>query len=261
RIWWAVLVLFVAVALLTGYFYRTLPSGFLPTEDQGYIIIGLLLPDAAALERTRAVTEKLNATFKDMPGVENWFVLGGFSFIDGTAAPNGATCFVAFRDWKQRRDPSLSQDALVTKIRAITAEFQEASIVVLVPPAIQGLGVAGGFQMQVEDREGAGLSELQQRVQEIMAASREKPEIDQTLSNFRAGVPQFYLNIDREKAEKMGVLADDIFRTLQAHFGGVYVNDFNRFGRTYQVRVQAEPEYRRRPDDIYRIEGRSRPGH
>ncbi|HKA05945.1 MAG TPA: multidrug efflux RND transporter permease subunit [Gemmataceae bacterium] len=260
RIWWAVLVLFVAVALLTGYFYRTLPSGFLPTEDQGYIIIGILLPDAASLERTRAVTEKLNATFKDMPGVENWFVLGGFSFIDGTAAPNGATCFVAFRDWKQRRDPSLSQDALVTKIRAITAEFQEASIVVLVPPAIQGLGVAGGFQMQVEDREGAGLSELQQRVQEIMAASREKPEIDQTLSNFRAGVPQFYLNIDREKAEKMGVLADDIFRTLQAHFGGVYVNDFNRFGRTYQVRVQAEPEYRRRPDDIYRIEVRSRRG-
>jgi HAE1 family hydrophobic/amphiphilic exporter-1 len=260
RVWWAMLILFVILAAGTGYLYWSLPTGLLPTEDQGYIIIAIQLPDAASLERTRKVTEKLNATFKGMPGVENWFILGGFSLLDATAAPNSATCFVAWTDWKYRRDASLSQDALVAKIRAATAEFQEAKITVLVPPSIQGVGVAGGFQMQVEDREGVGLAELQQRVQEIMAAAGEHPEIDQTTSTFRAGVPQYYLNIDREKAEKMGVLADDIFRTLQANMGGVYVNDFNRFGRTYQVRVQAEAPYRTRAEDIYRLEVRSRRG-
>jgi len=260
RVWWAMLVVFALIAILTAYLYQRLPTSFLPTEDQGYIIIPIQLPDAASLERTRHVTEKLNATFKDMPGVENWFILGGFSLLDGTAAPNSATCFIAWSDWKYRRDPSLSQDALVAKIRAAVAEYQEANVIVLVPPSIQGLGIAGGFQMQVEDREGAGLHELQQRVQEVMAAARDRGEIDQTTSTFRAGVPQFYLNIDREKAEKMGILVDDIFRTLQAHMGGVYVNDFNRFGRTYQVRVQADAIYRTRPEDIYRLEVRNRRG-
>src|SRR5262245_2248145 len=185
RVWWAMLILFVVLGAGSGYLYWSLPSGFLPTEDQGYIIIGIQLPDAASLGRTRKVTERLNGTFRDMPGVENWFILGGFSLLDGTAAPNSATCFVAWTDWKYRRDPALSQDALVAKIRAATAEFQEAMIVVLVPPSIQGLGVAGGFQMQVEDREGVGLHELQQRVQEIMAAARERSEIEQTTSTFR----------------------------------------------------------------------------
>src|SRR5262245_26266917 len=260
RVWWAVLVVFAAVALLTGYVYQSLPKGFLPTEDQGYIIIAIQLPDAASLERTRGLVQKTNETFRDMPGVENWFVLGGFSLLDGTSAPNTATCFVTWRDWKERKTPELLQEALVAKIRAITSQYQEAMVFVIVPPSIQGLGVAGGFQLQVEDREGAGLDELQEQLQAIMAESRKRPEIGQTASAFRAKVPQVYLKIDREKAEKMGVLVDDIFATLQANLGGVYVNDFNRYGRTYQVRVQAEPEYRDRLEDILRLEVRSRRG-
>ena len=214
------------------------------------------LPDAASIDRTTEVTNKMNTILRDTPGVENWFVLGGFSLLDGTAAPNSATAFAAWKDWKERKEPALQQEALKARLQQEFGGIREAVILVFVPPAIQGLGFVGGFQMQVQDREGAGLEVLQERAMAIAMTGGKRPEIDpmSTRSTFRGGVPQIYLDIDREKAEKMGVKVDDVFSTLQANLGSVYVNDFNKYGRVYQVRVQADARFRGDTDVIKRLE-------
>jgi HAE1 family hydrophobic/amphiphilic exporter-1 len=264
KVWWAVLLTFLVLAVGTAWWYQKTPTGFLPTEDQGYIIIAVQLPDAASMDRTKEVEQKLNAVFRDTPGVDQWFVLGGFSLLDGTAAPNAATAFIAWKDWKDRPTRELQQDALVARVQQDLSTLKEAFVLVLIPPSIQGLGVAGGFQMQVQDREGVGLGPLQEGTQAVLDAARRRPEINpaKTQSTFRAGVPQIYLNIDRTKAEKMGVKMNDVFNTLQTNLGSVYVNDFNKFGRTFQVRVQAMPSFRGSTEVINRLEvpGREIPG-
>ncbi len=271
KVWWLVLLAFLAIALFTGWWYQSTPKGFLPAEDQGYVIISAQLPDAASLDRTRELEQKLNTVLRNTPGVENWFVLGGFSLLDGTAAPNAATAFIAWKDWKQRKTPALQQESLVKRVQAELGSLREANIVVLVPPSIQGLGAAGGFEMQIQDREGVGLEVLQERTQammfEVMRRQGKQQDANQppsavasAFSTFRAGVPQIYLDIDREKAEKMGVKVSDVFATLQANLGSVYVNDFNKFGRTYQVRVQADSEFRGDTSAIRRLEVLGREG-
>lgn len=258
RVWPLVLVAFALVAAGTAWWYEQIPKGFLPNEDQGYVLIAVQLPDGASLERTRDVTIRMNkvfARYREMGVVENWFVLGGLSMLDGTNASNGATAFAAWTDWSKRTTPETQQDALV---RALFMEFstiQDARILVIPPPAIMGLGFAGGFQMQVQDREGVGLAALQERTQAIMEEAVKHPEIaKEMMSTFRAGVPQIYLDIDRVKAEKMGVKMNDVFATLQANMGSIYVNDFNLFDRVYQVRVQAEGRFRGDPSVIRRLE-------
>lgn len=260
RAWWGGLIVFAALAIFTGWWYQRTPTGFLPTEDQGYIIIAVQLPDAASLERTSAVMDKMNAIFAETEGVEHWFVLGGFSLLDGTNASNGATAFAAWTDWSKRTTPELSQESLVNKLRMEFGKLQEPFVLVLVPPSIQGLGVAGGFQMQVEDREGVGATILQERTQALIDEALKRPEIGGAASTFRAGVPQIYLNIDRTKCERMGVLLSDVFAAVQANLGSVYVNDFNKFDRTYQVRVQADAPFRGDPGQLRRIEVRNREG-
>jgi hydrophobic/amphiphilic exporter-1 (mainly G- bacteria), HAE1 family len=260
KVWWLVLLVFVGIAVLTWLWYTSLPAGFLPAEDQGYIILPVQLPDGASLERTSKVILRINKILEETPGVNSWFVLGGFSLLDGTAASNSATVFIGWNDWSLRKTADLQQEALVQQIRAKVSEIEEAIIFPIVPPSIQGLGVAGGFQMQVEDREGVGLEELQTRLQEILAAAKEQPEIATAASTFRSGVPQYYLDINREKAEKMGIPVDEIFRTLQTNLGSTYVNDFNKFGRTFQVRLQSDASFRTSPEIIERLEVRNRNG-
>ena len=260
RVWWLVLLVFVGLAVFTGWWYQKTPTGFLPTEDQGYVIIAVQLPDAASLDRTRAVIDRMNKVFSETEGVQHWFVLGGFSLLDGTNSSNGATAFAAWSDWSRRTTPELAQEALVAKLQREFAQIQEAFILVLVPPSIQGLGVAGGFQMQVEDKEGVGSDILMERTMAIIDEARKRPEIGGAASTFRAGVPQLYLNIDRVKAERMGVMLNDVFATLQANLGSVYVNDFNKFDRTYQVRIQADASFRGDPNKLRRLEVRNRQG-
>jgi HAE1 family hydrophobic/amphiphilic exporter-1 len=260
RVWWLVLLVFVGLAVFTGWWYQKTPTGFLPTEDQGYVIIAVQLPDAASLDRTRAVIDRMNKVFSETEGVQHWFVLGGFSLLDGTNSSNGATAFAAWSDWSRRTTPELAQEALVAKLQREFAQIQEAFILVLVPPSIQGLGVAGGFQMQVEDKEGVGADILMERTMAIIDEARKRPEIGGAASTFRAGVPQLYLNIDRVKAERMGVMLNDVFATLQANLGSVYVNDFNKFDRTYQVRIQADASFRGDPNKLRRLEVRNRQG-
>ncbi|MGE0760572.1 MAG: efflux RND transporter permease subunit, partial [Pirellulaceae bacterium] len=260
RVWWAVLLVFVVLAGITAWWYQRTPTGFLPTEDQGYVIIAVQLPDAASLYRTRQVMERMNKVFAETEGIEHWFVLGGFSLLDGTSAPNAATAFAAWSDWSERTTPELSLEALVARLQRVFALLREPMVLVLVPPTIQGLGVPAGFQLQVEDREGEGPNVLLERTQAIIDEARQHPEIGSAASTFRAGVPQFFLNIDRVKAERMGVLLSDVFAALQANLGSVYVNDFNKFDRTYQVRVQADMQFRGEPGRLRRIEVRNRNG-
>lgn len=261
RVWWLMLVVFVGIAVGTAYWYQSLPTGFLPTEDQGYVIVAVQLPDAASLDRTEDVIERMNAVMRDTDGIENYFALGGFSLLEGTNTPNSATFFIAWKDWSERTGPGFSQNELVGKVRAKFAEFKDAIIIVLIPPSIRGLGVAGGFEMRVEDREGVGLVELQRRTQAMVEAAQKRPEIGMASTSFRAGVPQVYLDIDRVKCEKLGVPTTSLFNTLQAYLGSFYVNDFNKFGRTYQVRIQADTVFRNTPEDIVKLEVRNRNGN
>ena len=264
KVWWATMIVFLALAALAGWSYQRTPTGFLPPEDQGYVIIAVQLPDGASLERTKEVVHKMNVVFErnaEKGGVESWFVLGGFSLLDGTQAPNAATAFIAWTDWEKRTTPELQQDALVRQLQRELSQIGEAFTLVIVPPSIQGLGVAGGFQMQIEDREGVGADVLMERTQAVIAEAKKRPEIDQKIaSTYRAGVPQIYLDIDRVKAEKMGVLVSDVFAALQANVGSVYVNDFNKFDRTFQVRVQADARFRTDPALLRKLEVRNRAG-
>jgi HAE1 family hydrophobic/amphiphilic exporter-1 len=253
-------VLFLGLLLLTGWWYRALPTGFLPAEDQGYIIVNVQLPDAASLERTHQVVKRLDDVFGQTRGVTDWFVLGGFSVLEGTAQSNAATCFVMFDDWKKRDREGLSQDAILASLRRQFYDIQEAIVFAMVPPPIRGLGVGGGFQLQIEDREGAGLVEVQDRVQEIVAEANQQPELAQVNSTFRVGVPQIYVDVNRVKVKTTGVALTEVFGTLESMLGSAYVNDFNKFGRTFQVRVQAASQFRQSPDDLQRLEVRNARG-
>src|SRR5262245_494100 len=243
-------VVFIALVSLTIWWYQRLPTSFLPTEDQGYLIVNAQLPDAASLGRTREVSQRINSILGQTPGIRNWFVLGGFSLLDGTNASNAATSFIVFKDWAERESQGLGLDALNTRISAAFGEIQEASVITIVPPAIQGLGVGGGFQMQLEDRGGLGRDALYGSVQNLLEGVATSPELGRTFSTFRPGVPQVFVDVDRVQAKQLGVQLGDVFGTLQAALGSLYVNDFNKFGRTYQVRVQADSAFRMDTGDV-----------
>ena len=251
---------FVVLVGLTAWGYEKLPSSFLPTEDQGYVLANAQLPDAASLERTRDVSARIGAILGPMPGVRNWFVLGGFSLLDGTNASNAATSFIIFDDWSEREGAGLDLSAMTGRLAAEFGAIQEANVFAIVPPAIQGLGVGGGFQLQVEDRVGQGREALAAAVQELVGEAAHGPEIGQAFSTFRPGVPQVYVDVNRVQAKQLGLQLGDVFGTLQAALGSLYVNDINKFGRTYQVRVQADDEFRMEPDDVRRLFVRNQQG-
>ncbi|AGA25370.1 efflux RND transporter permease subunit [Singulisphaera acidiphila] len=255
-----VMLAFVALVALTGWLFTRLPTGFLPTEDQGYAIVGLQLPDAASQARTRAVVDRVESILKDTPGVATWVQIGGNSILDSTVASNAATLFVIWKPWEERSGRDQSQEAILAKLRQQFQEIEEAIVFAFPPPAIQGLGVAGGFQIQLEDRGGVGLSELQVVTDEMIADGNSQSGLHALNTTFRAGVPQLFADIDRVKAKSLDIPLSVIFGTLQASLGSAYVNDFNKFGRTYQVRVQADERFRKRPEDIKRLEVRDRRG-
>ena len=244
---------FIGLTAYTGWLYMTLPTGFLPEEDQGYVLINIQLPDAASVTRTVELTKQVDAILKNTPGVDGWFMLGGFSFVDGAAAPNSATSFVTFKDWDQRTSPEETIQGIVKHLNAEFGKLQDAVIFTIIPPAIRGLGVGGGFQMQIEDRGAVGAIALQQATQNLVTEAQTMPDVMRPNTTFRAGVPQYVIDIDRERIKMMGVKLSDVFFTLQSTLGSAYVNDFNKFGRTYQVRMQADERFRMRQDDVQRL--------
>ena len=260
RVWPLMLVVFALTLGGTVWWYRNVPTGFLPTEDQGYLITAIQLPDAASQDRTREVIEQMNAILADQPGVMTWFTLGGLSVLEGSQSSSAATMFIRLNDWEERTTPDVQQGALIEKISQEFNTIKDAFILVIPPPAIQGLGTSGGFEMQVEDRGGAGLNQLQSSVDELLAAAATDPQLQRVNSTFRAGVPQLYADVDRAEALSMHVEIGDVFTTLQAALGSSYVNDFNKFGRTYRVILQADAPYRDQVDDVRRLKVRNADG-
>ncbi len=260
RGWPIVLVAFAITVGATAWWYTRVPTGFLPTEDQGYLITAIQLPDAASQDRTREVIEQINEIVANQPGVKTWFTLGGMSLLEGSQSSNAATMFIGLEDWEQRTTPELQQGPLIAEITEKFARIKDAFILVIPPPAIQGLGTSGGFDMQVEDRAGAGLEELQTAVNNLLVAAAERPELQRVSSTFRAGVPQLYADVDREKVLSMQVPLGEVFTTLQAALGSAYVNDFNKFGRTYRVMLQADAQFRDSVDDVRRLNVRNAAG-
>jgi HAE1 family hydrophobic/amphiphilic exporter-1 len=254
------LLLFVGITAGAGWWYQQIPRGFLPTEDQGYVVIQVQLPDAASLERTRGVVEEVDKVLKRTPGVEEWNTLGGFSVFDGANASNAATYYVTLTPWDERRTAELSLPGILRRLTDEFAKIQEAIVLVFPPPPILGLGPAGGFQIQIEDREAVGLQELEYRVQDVIDLARKAPEIGQINTTFRSGVPQYFIDINREKVKRLKLQLTDVFDTLQGYLGSIYVNDFNKFGRTYQVRVQADAQYRSKIEDLRQLEVRNAEG-
>jgi HAE1 family hydrophobic/amphiphilic exporter-1 len=254
------LLLFLGLLGLTGWQFTRLPTGFLPIEDQGYVMASIQLPDAASLERSQAVLERIDGILKKTSGIQEWVSLGGYSLIDATNASNMATVFIIMTPWEERTDPDLSMAAILANLQRQFFRIQEAIAFVFPPPAIPGLGVAGGFQMQLEDRGAVGLRELQQMVQELIQAGNAQSGLTNLNSTFRADVPQLFAEVDRTKAKTMQVPLSSVFNTLQTYLGSYYVNDFNKFGRTWQVKVQADHKFRMESDDIRRLDMRDAGG-
>jgi HAE1 family hydrophobic/amphiphilic exporter-1 len=255
------MLLFLGLATLTGWQFLKVPTGFLPIEDQGYLIAAVQLPDAASLERTAEVLDKIDGILEETPGVKDWVSLGGFSLIDGTNASNAATVFIVMEPWDDRETPALSQNGILAHIQPRLFGIKEAIAFAFPPPGIPGLGVAGGFQMQIQDRGDAGLVELGQMVRELVIDGGAQSGLTNLNSTFRVTVPQLFAEVDREKAKKLGVSLNEVFGTLQAYLGSAYVNDFNKFGRTWQVKVQADHQFRIEPKDIRQLEVRDSEGN
>jgi HAE1 family hydrophobic/amphiphilic exporter-1 len=255
-----VMLLFLGLVGFTGWRFTRLPTGFLPTEDQGYLIANVQLPDAASLERTDAVLKRIDDILHKTPGIQAWVSLGGYSVIDGTNASNAGTIFITMNPWEERSHPSLSQEAILGNIQRQLFQIQEAIAFAFTPPAIPGLGVAGGFQMQLQDKADMGLQELQKMVQEILQDGNAQSGLANLNSTFRADVPQLFAEIDRTKAKTLGIPLSSVFNTLQTYLGSSYVNDFNKFGRTWQVKLQADHRFRVEPEDIRQLDVRDASG-
>ncbi len=230
---------------------QRIPGGFVPEEDQGYILINALLPDAASLERTDAVMKKVEKILEEHEAVEGFNTISGFSLITGAYSSNMGFFFVQLKPWEERHTPELvSFEVVNTLNRAFAQQIPEGGVVAFGPPAIPGLGTGAGFTMQLQDRSGGSPEYLAQQTQRFLEAARQRPEIGRIGSLYRASVPQIYADIDRSKVLRAGVPLNDVNTTLGALLGSSYVNDFNRFGRVYKVYMQAEAEFRKDPKQI-----------
>jgi HAE1 family hydrophobic/amphiphilic exporter-1 len=252
-------VIFLVIILLAGWRFAAHPLGFLPTEDQGYCMVVTRLPPGASQPRSRKVAEQVGEVLKKAPGVRGWVTIGGFSILDAANLPNVFTTFVVYQDW-DKRDAALSQERIVGNLWRQFGGNREADIAVLVPPSIRGLGQAGGFQIMIEDRGALGLGELQKAVLEIIQTGNSQPGLQRLGTTFSALSPQLYLDIDRVKAESLGVPIDAVFSTLQAFPGTSFINLFNKFNQVFQVNVQAEARHRLQPEDLKNLYVRNNKG-
>ncbi|HXH10260.1 MAG TPA: multidrug efflux RND transporter permease subunit [Alphaproteobacteria bacterium] len=245
--WMVVLIVFVALLALTYYMFRLVPTGFIPDEDQGYFVVNIQGPDGSSLERTRRVVDQVEAMVRSTPGVADIITSAG------GAAPNTAQVFVVLQPWEQRKAPELQLEAIIGAVRRQVASISEAIVVAFNPPAIPGLGAAGGFQFELQDIAGLGLPSLAEQAQRLVREGSQRPELAGLFNSFSADIPQLYIDLDRTKAKMLGIPISDIFLTLQTYLGSLPVNDFNMFGRVYRVYLQATEDFRSAPEDISRL--------
>ena len=255
------LLLFGGLGYLTFSLSRSIPTGFLPDEDQGYIIVTMLLPDGASLERTDEVVREVEEFYLSHPDVQSTVMLGGFDFLTGgTVSSNAAAMFVRLKPFDERGEASQSAQALIGQSFGRFGGLTKGMVLALNPPAIRGLGQSAGFELQLQARGGGTIPQLAETAQEFVRAGEADPTMQALRGTLRVSVPQLFIDLNREKTKMMGVQVSAVFDALQAYLGALYVNDFNRFGRIWRVQMQAQPEFRDSPQDIEKIYVRNEQG-
>jgi HAE1 family hydrophobic/amphiphilic exporter-1 len=244
-------ILLVLVTGLTAFLGQRLPGSFLPEEDFGYAMLNLQLPPAASLERTDAVARKVDTLLNETEGINAYNTIVGFSLLTRVSSGNTAFYFIGLKPWDERQSPNLRARAIVDRLNAGLRQIApEATGIAIMPPSIPGLGSQGGFSLWLQDRSGGSIDFINEQVQKFIAAAQRRPELAGVNTAFSAAVPQVYANVDRDKALRQGIALGDIYQTMQAYLGGLYVNQFNRFGRQWRVFVQAEGSERTTPEQI-----------
>ncbi|KZX86223.1 multidrug efflux RND transporter permease subunit [Oleiphilus sp. HI0009] len=255
-----VLAIYAGLMALTKHQFETTPTGFVPQQDKMYLIAFAQLPDAASLDRTEEVIKQMSAIALEHPGVESSVAFPGLSPNGFSISSNEGIVFVGLKPFDERQSPELSADAIAGALNMQLGVISDAFVAIFPPPPVLGLGTTGGFKIQIQDRANLGYEQLFQEAQKVVGQAWQTPELTQTFSFFQVNVPQLEIDVDREKAKVHGVAISDIFDTLQAYMGSVYVNDVNLFGRTYQVNVQADKEFRVDETQLERLKVRNRNG-
>ena len=255
-----VMVVYLALVGATYAMFTTVPGGFVPAQDKQYLIGFAQLPDGATLDRTEEVIRKMSDIALEQPGVTHAIAFPGLSINGFTIGSNAGIVFAVLDDFEERKTPELSGGAIAMALNEKYSGIQEAFIAMFPPPPVNGLGQTGGFKLQIEDRAGYGNAALDEATKAVLAKAYQTPELAGIFSSFQINVPQLFADVDRAKAEQLGVAVTDVFETLQIYLGSLYVNDFNAFGRTYSVRVQADAKFRAEADDISELKVRSRSG-
>ncbi|MCS3468789.1 multidrug efflux pump [Pseudomonas sp. JUb42] len=253
-------VVYLGLIVMTWLGFTTTPTGFVPPQDKQYLVAFAQLPDAASLDRTEDVIKRMSEIALKQPGVEAAVAFPGLSINGFTNSPNSGIVFVTLKPFEERKLASESAGAIAGQLNGKYAAIQEAYMAIFPPPPVQGLGTIGGFRLQIEDRGNLGYDELYKETMNIIGKSRSVPELAALFTSYTVNVPQVDAAIDREKAKTLGVPISDIFDTLQVYLGSLYANDFNRFGRTYQVNIQAEQQFRQEADQIGQLKVRNNRG-
>ncbi len=253
--------LLLALSAATVLVGRRLPTSFVPEEDYGYLLLNVQLPPAASLERTDAVCRKIDELLAKTEGVANFNTIAGFSLLSRVTASNYGFYFVGLKPWDERTSPDLDARHIVDRLnRELRRIVPEATAFAVMPPSIPGLGTQGGFSFWLQDRSGGTLEFLNENVQKVLDAARQRPELTGVTTQFTAAVPQLYANVDRDKVLKQGIALGDVYQTMQAFLGGLFVNQFNRFGRQWRVFLQAEGADRTTPAAIQQFYVRNNDG-
>ncbi|MBS0248463.1 MAG: multidrug efflux RND transporter permease subunit [Proteobacteria bacterium] len=251
---------YVVLVGVTVAMFRIVPGGFIPSQDKQYLVGFAQLPDGATLDRTEDVIRRMSDIALKTPGVESAVAFPGLSIAGFTNSSNAGIVFVTLKPFEERKTPNLSGGAIAMALNMKYAAIGEAFIAMFPPPPVMGLGTIGGFKLQIEDRAGLGYRALDDATKAFLGKAMAAPELAGLFTSFRVNVPQLYADIDRTKARQLSVPVPDIFETLQTYLGSIYVNDFNKFGRTYSVRVQADAKYRAHAEDVARLQVRSSNG-
>lgn len=267
-----VLIVYGGLLMLTYWGFNQLPTGFIPSQDKGYLVASVQLPDSSSALRTREVIAKIEQIAKETPGVKNVNSVAGNSFTLSAYGSNFGSMFIILKDFAERHDPKMGGDAIITELRKrFNEEIPEASVNVFAPPAVSGLGRAGGFKLMIEDRGDVGLEMLQAQTDNVINKTRPsekkvgnevvkspgEPAVAGVFTVFKANSPQLFADVDRDACLMQGVNLGDVFGTMQAYLGSRYVNDFNRFGRTWQVIVQADARFRNEVEDVRKLRVRN----
>jgi hydrophobe/amphiphile efflux-1 (HAE1) family protein len=263
RVGAVVMLVYVGLLYLTYVGFRAVPTGFIPSQDKGYLVINLQMPDAASIERTDRVMKRMSEIAAATPGIRDTFAIAGFSAVSNTNQSNTGAMFVVMEEFAKRiNDPQKSTAAIFAKLTREFSQIEEGAVLVFPPPPVNGMGNAGGFRMQIEDRTGHTPQELAAATERVITAARKNPDVvsQGLFSSFSANVPQLYVNVDRTRVKSQDVSVTDVFEALQVYLGSLYVNDFNFLGRTFRVTAQADAPFRRRVEDISQFKTRNRAG-